>query len=156
MNVDAYRNITAPITGFFHRGLLFLNTLVTIPIYSILYFKILYWTSLYYAYHYNRYILTGLLAYTVYIILDPSPKRGGWSHFPSKWQRWCNNFTCFRLLAEFFDAKIIREKELDPKQQYLFMYHPHGLISVGLCATLATNGADFEANFPGVSIIVLG
>ena len=141
--------------GWFRGTLLFWNAMITVPVFSILYYKIMYWSSIYYAVHNkNTYLLAAIVAYTIYILLDPSPTRGGWSStviFPSSWwQRWCNRCFCFRLLAEYFDTELIHEKELDPKQPYIFVYHPHGIIGVGICTALATDGAGFDQRFPGV------
>jgi Diacylglycerol acyltransferase len=141
--------------GWIRGTLLFWNAMITIPVFSILYYKILYWSSIYYAIHnQNTHLLAAIVAYSFYILLDPSPTRGGWAStimFPSSWwQGWCNRCSCFRLLAEYFDMELIHEKELDPNQPYVFVYHPHGIIGVGICGALSTNGADFEKHFPGV------
>lgn len=141
--------------GWFRGTLLFCNAMITVPVFSILYYKILYWSSIYYAIcNHNTYLLTAIVAYTLYILFDPSPTKGGWTstviQSSSRWQEWCNRCFCFRLMAEYFDTELIHEKELDPKQSYIFVYHPHGIIGVGICTALATNGADFDQHFPGV------
>ncbi len=136
--------------GMFRGTFLFLNAMITIPIFSILFYKILYWSSIYYSIYNNVYLLTAIVAYSLYILLDKSPTNGGWT-LSDKYQRWCNNASCFRYLAEYFDAQLIKEKDLDPTQQYIFVYHPHGIIGVGVCIALATNGTDFEKHFSGVS-----
>lgn len=149
MTTSSVHTMAAP-KGMFRGTILFLNAMITIPIFSILFYKILYWSSIYYSAHNNVYLLTAIMAYTLYILLDKSPTNGGWT-LSDKFQQWCNNAACFRYLAEYFDAQLIKEKDLDSTKQYIFVYHPHGIIGVGVCVALATNGTEFEKHFPGVS-----
>ena len=136
--------------GILRGTFLFLNAMITVPVYSILYYKILFWSSLYYSVYNNTYLLTAIIAYVLYILLDKSSYNGGWN-VSSRLQLWLNNYAGFRYLAEYFDCELIKEKDLDPSKQYVFVYHPHGIIAVGICASLGTNGANFDKHFPGVS-----
>eukprot|EP00545_Synedropsis_sp_CCMP1620_P014306 CAMPEP_0119020564 /NCGR_PEP_ID=MMETSP1176-20130426/24327_1 /TAXON_ID=265551 /ORGANISM="Synedropsis recta cf, Strain CCMP1620" /LENGTH=330 /DNA_ID=CAMNT_0006975017 /DNA_START=38 /DNA_END=1030 /DNA_ORIENTATION=- len=136
--------------GILRTTFLFLNAMTTVPMFTILILKVLYWCSLYHAIQTdNMYLLTTFLAYSLYIFLDKSPTKGGWNLSP-EWQRWFHNYPGFRYLAEYFQGRIIKEKDLDPTQQYIFVYHPHGIIGIGFCCLLATNGADFDKHFPGI------
>lgn len=145
----------APPKGALRATFLFINMMITVPIFSIAYFKVFYWLCIYHAVQTdNIYLLTAVVAYTLYIFLDQSPKKGGWN-VPPAWQRLLRNYPGFRYLAEYFDAQIIKEKDLDPTQQYLFVYHPHGIVGIGACCHLSTNGVDFEKHFPGVSSYIL-
>ena len=38
---------------------------------------------------------------------------------------------------------------------YIFLYHPHGVISMGANIALNTEGCDFERIFPGVSVLFM-
>lgn len=139
--------------GLLRGTLLFLNALITLPVFSILYYKTLYWGSIYYAISHNNLVLFSMImAYTLYIILDPSPRRGGWNLSPSL-RRWFRSYPGFRLTAEYFDSKLLKEQDLDPNQEYIFVYHPHGIIGIGACTMLATDACDFEKHFPGVSSV---
>ncbi|KAG0753970.1 hypothetical protein G6F62_006881 [Rhizopus arrhizus] len=42
------------------------------------------------------------------------------------------------------------EAELDPEQNYLLGYHPHGIISMGAFANFATEATGFSKLFPGI------
>jgi hypothetical protein len=130
---------------------LFWHAMIAVPIFSILVFLAIYLWLFYYAIRTdNRYLLTAAIAYTLRLFLDKAPRNGGWT-MSTEWRRWFRNYPGFRYLGEYFDARIIKEKDLDPTQQYIFVYHPHGIIGIGACCHLATNGADFETHFPGVS-----
>src|SRR5207249_4070417 len=45
--------------------------------------------------------------------------------------------------------------DLDPKKNYLFGYHPHGVISVGAWTNFATEANDFSEHFPGITCRLL-
>lgn len=45
---------------------------------------------------------------------------------------------------------LVKTTDLDPKHSYLFVYHPHGVISMGYATALCTNGCGFEKKFPGI------
>ncbi|EGZ24864.1 hypothetical protein PHYSODRAFT_486821 [Phytophthora sojae] len=57
------------------------------------------------------------------------------------------------LLNKFLRVKIIREQELDPNKQYIFGFHPHGII---VLSRIAIFGGSFEDIFPGIKYRILG
>ncbi|KAL3656367.1 hypothetical protein V7S43_018741 [Phytophthora oleae] len=57
------------------------------------------------------------------------------------------------LLNAFLRMKIIREQELDAKKQYIFGFHPHGII---VLSRIAIFGGSFEDLFPGITYRILG
>jgi 2-acylglycerol O-acyltransferase 2 len=98
----------------------------------------------------NKQIRTALLVYLAYCFLDPSPRTG------QRWFRqgtveWFRNFSCFGAVAEYFPVTLVKTVDLSPDDSpYLFLYHPHGVISMGMGAALATNGCRFDRAFPGI------
>ena len=42
-------------------------------------------------------------------------------------------------LADYFPVRLHKSCDLDPAGNYLFGYHPHGIIGVGALITFATN-----------------
>uniref|UniRef100_H3GCV3 Acyltransferase n=1 Tax=Phytophthora ramorum TaxID=164328 RepID=H3GCV3_PHYRM len=52
------------------------------------------------------------------------------------------------LLNKFLRLKIIREQELDSNKQYIFGFHPHGII---VLSRIAIFGGSFEDIFPGIT-----
>ncbi|KAL4109860.1 hypothetical protein PRIC1_001555 [Phytophthora ramorum] len=57
------------------------------------------------------------------------------------------------LLNKFLRLKIIREQELDSNKQYIFGFHPHGII---VLSRIAIFGGSFEDIFPGITYRILG
>jgi len=61
----------------------------------------------------------------------------------------------WRVLAEYFPVRLHVSSELDPKGNYLFGYHPHGVIGVGALLTFATEATGFYEAFPGLDLRLL-
>lgn len=57
------------------------------------------------------------------------------------------------LTNKFLRTRIIREQELDPEKQYIFGFHPHGIL---VLSRLAICGGNFEFLFPKISYRILG
>jgi hypothetical protein len=61
----------------------------------------------------------------------------------------------WRHLASYFPIKLTRTKRLDPEKNYLFGYHPHGIISFGAIANFGTFATGSDVLFEGLDIRVL-
>jgi len=67
----------------------------------------------------------------------------------------------FRKLAwwtwfrDYFPIAFHRTVPLDPGKNYIFGYHPHGILSLGAWINFATDATGFDTMFPGISIRVL-
>lgn len=117
----------------------------------MLYWSIVYFGAVAYSIRVNNLsLLSFMAAYSIYMLLDKSPAKGGWAISPTL-QRWFRNYPGFSWLAQYFDSQLVKTQDLDATQQYIFCYHPHGIIGIGSNTMLATNGVDFEQQFPGVS-----
>ncbi|CAE7583083.1 DGAT2B [Symbiodinium natans] len=84
-----------------------------------------------------------------YMLADTAPLRGG-RFLPSLRQR---NF--WRHFAAYFPMSLTRTAKLDPKRNYIFGYHPHGVISMGALCNFTTEATGFSALFPGLSLRLL-
>ena len=51
------------------------------------------------------------------------------------------------LSANYLSLEVIRQQELDPKKQYIFGYHPHGIL---ILSRIASYGGIWEKLFPGI------
>ncbi|CAK0907828.1 unnamed protein product [Prorocentrum cordatum] len=51
--------------------------------------------------------------------------------------------------------KLTREEELDPEKNYVFGYHPHGIISLGALCNFGTEATGFAQLFPGIDLRLL-
>lgn len=44
---------------------------------------------------------------------------------------------------------------MDPSKNYIFGYHPHGIMCAGAFGNFATEGNDFSETFPGLTPHIL-
>lgn len=98
----------------------------------------------------NWYVVTALAIYVGwYTFVDRAPKSGK-RFLPSLRRR-----TFWRHFAGYFPVKLTRTVELDPERNYIFGYHPHGIISMGALCNFATEATGFSSLFPGIDIRLL-
>jgi len=96
------------------------------------------------------YMVTGLGIYIGwYTFVDRAPKSGG-RFFATLRQR-----AFWRHFAAYFPIKLTRTVELDPKRNYIFGYHPHGIISLGALCNFATDANGFSMLFPNIDLRLL-
>ncbi|KAJ3095977.1 diacylglycerol O-acyltransferase 1 [Phlyctochytrium planicorne] len=89
------------------------------------------------------------LAYLVFVAIDPSPETGGRKiHFLRHLSYW-------KWFRDFFPISLEKTVDLDPSKNYLFGYHPHGIISLGAFTNFGTEASDFSKKFPGIDLRVL-
>ncbi|KAI9193161.1 diacylglycerol acyltransferase [Polychytrium aggregatum] len=89
------------------------------------------------------------LGYVVFILVDKSPFHGG---RPSQWVR---RLAFWRWLRDYFPVELVATTQLDPKKNYLFGYHPHGIVSIGAVTNFGTEANEFSKLFPGISLRLL-
>lgn len=56
---------------------------------------------------------------------------------------------CFTLIRDYFPIELIKTADLKPEKNYIFCYHPHGVISLGAISNFATEATGFSEKFPG-------
>jgi len=61
----------------------------------------------------------------------------------------------WRKFRDYFPAQLIKTAELDPTKNYLFGYHPHGIISVGAFLNFGTEATNIGQLFPGLKFHIL-
>lgn len=72
---------------------------------------------------------------------------------PSKGGRRSDTFRrlkSWEYFRDYFSAKLIRTKRLDPKRNYILGYHPHGIMCAGAWVNFATEATGFSNLFPGI------
>lgn len=86
-----------------------------------------------------------ILAYIAWYIYDrKTPARGGRrSDWARRWKLW-------RYFRDYFPISLVKTADLDPKKNYIFGYHPHGIMSAGAFCNFATEATDFSKTFPGI------
>nr|AQX34626.1 diacylglycerol acyltransferase [Mortierella alpina] len=77
-------------------------------------------------------------------MLDRGPQRG------ARAVQWYRNWVGWKHFAQYFPMTLVKEGELDPSKNYIFGYHPHGIISLGAFCTFGTEGLHFSKRFPGI------
>lgn len=90
-----------------------------------------------------------VIAYCLFLQLDYAPENGGRRfEFARKSPFW-------KWFADYFPIKLVKTADLDPSKNYVFGYHPHGIISVGAWINFATEANDFSKLLPGITIYLL-
>lgn len=62
--------------------------------------------------------------------------------------KWLWESHLWRLCSESLGIRIVREQELDPAKQYIFGFHPHGIL---ILSRIATYGGSWEIVFPDIA-----
>lgn len=58
-------------------------------------------------------------------------------------------FVAWRKAAEYYPMSLKKTADLDPKKNYVFGFHPHGIISMSAFIAFATEGLQVSTTFPG-------
>ena len=97
----------------------------------------------------GRFPRLAFLAYVAwFLVLDDAPRRGG------RLSAAARRSVVWRWVADYFPVSLVKTTDLDPRRNYLFGYHPHGIISVGAITNFATDATGFSELFPGVELRV--
>ena len=84
------------------------------------------------------------LAYAVYFYFDRhSHNQGG------RRNNWFRSWSIWTYFARYFPMKLIKTADIDHSKNYIFGYHPHGIMSHGAFCSFATEGTGFSKIFPG-------
>lgn len=91
-----------------------------------------------------------VIPYLTWMVLDRNTcLRGGRSSkFVRSWRIW-------RWFNEYFPIKLVKTVDLDPKRNYLFCGHPHGLMCSGIFGCFGTEGNTAKETFPGFKFSIL-
>jgi len=81
--------------------------------------------------------------------VDDTPSKGG------RPIEFFKNLGIWHHFAAFFPAKLVKTADLDPQGNYLFCYHPHGILSVGAFLAFGTNALGFSELFPGIGMRIM-
>ncbi|XP_069804617.1 2-acylglycerol O-acyltransferase 2-like [Dendropsophus ebraccatus] len=85
------------------------------------------------------------LFYSIWLYIDwDTPSKGG------RRSEWVRRWTVWRYFANYFPIKLVRTTPLDPGHNYIFGFHPHGVLVVGAFGNFCTEGTGFSSLFPGL------
>lgn len=60
------------------------------------------------------------------------------------------NNVFFRYMRDYYPVSLVKTSELDSTRNYIFGYHPHGMIPEGLVGGFASEALQFSKTFPGI------
>jgi hypothetical protein len=80
-----------------------------------------------------------------YLFDSGTPSHGGRR---SKFMRKLKVWEYFR---DYFPISLIKTAELDPQKNYVFGYHPHGILCAGAFCNFATEATNFTEVFSGIT-----
>ncbi|XP_040587131.1 2-acylglycerol O-acyltransferase 2-A-like [Mesocricetus auratus] len=93
---------------------------------------------------------TLVVLYLVWLYRDRhTPRMGG------RRSAWVRNWAIWRYFRDYFPITLVKTAELDPSQNYLFGFHPHGVLVVGAFSNFCTEATGFSRLFPGLRSHVL-
>ncbi|XP_074044941.1 2-acylglycerol O-acyltransferase 2-like [Macrotis lagotis] len=93
---------------------------------------------------FTRFWLLSIL-YSAWWYLDrDTPRKGGRQTKTMK--QWC----MWKYLADYFPISLIKTAELDPTQNYIAGFHPHGILATGAFTNFCTEATNFSSMFPGI------
>jgi len=108
------------------------------PVLCIVALVYLLWTSLWF-------VSVGYIAWIVYDVhVNKTSERGG------RTVTTVRELPHQKYLTDYFPVKLIKTAELDPTKNYIFGYHPHGIIAFGCLCNFGTEGTGFSKLFPGI------
>jgi hypothetical protein len=101
-----------------------------------------------------QYLMMGYMLWIFFI--DNAPTKGG------RPVRWYQNLSVWNYFRDYFPAKLIVTKKLNPKKKYVMCLHPHGIIGMSYWPTLFMGcenakqrlGIDFRICTVSVSFLI--
>ncbi|XP_070267618.1 2-acylglycerol O-acyltransferase 2-B-like isoform X1 [Myotis yumanensis] len=92
----------------------------------------------------SRAWILGVL-YLVWLYGDrDTPQTGG------RRSAWVRNWAIWRHFRDYFPITLVKTAELDPSHNYLFGFHPHGVLVIGAFSNFCTEATGFSRLFPGL------
>ncbi|XP_060710462.1 diacylglycerol O-acyltransferase 2-like [Hemiscyllium ocellatum] len=84
--------------------------------------------------------------YLAWLTIDRhTPERGG------RRSQWVRNWTVWRYMRDYFPISMVKMADLDPKRNYVFGSHPHGIMCFGTFCNFCTEANGFSGMFPGIT-----
>ncbi|XP_056592959.1 2-acylglycerol O-acyltransferase 2 [Triplophysa dalaica] len=93
---------------------------------------------------FTRFWLISVLYATWWFIDWDTPSRGGRKvPFLCKMRVW-------EYMRDYFPIKLVKTADLDPRQNYVLGFHPHGILVAGAFTNFCTEATGFSQLFPGI------
>ncbi|KAF0700340.1 Aste57867_9153 [Aphanomyces stellatus] len=97
-------------------------------------------------------VSVGLIVAYLPVYMNGAHKKVTVAEGNQKWD-WLRTHPIWTCMCEYMKLDIVREAELDPKKQYVFGFHPHGIL---ILSRLTAYAGNFEKLFPGIEVRALG
>nr|XP_006627832.1 PREDICTED: 2-acylglycerol O-acyltransferase 2 isoform X1 [Lepisosteus oculatus] len=104
---------------------------------------------LFFALIFTRFWLISVLYATWWFIDRDTPSHGG-RRLP-----FMNNLPLWKYLRDYFPVKLVKTADLDPRLNYVFGFHPHGVLVAGAFVNFCTLSTGFLQLFPGMTPFLL-
>ncbi|KAI8622234.1 diacylglycerol acyltransferase [Chytriomyces sp. MP71] len=86
------------------------------------------------------------MLYTLYSMLNKAHEQGGRNNGIAR------RMPLWKECADYFPMALHKTVDLQPGKPYVFGYHPHGVIGLGVVISIASDALGVKKLFPGVSI----
>ena len=80
-----------------------------------------------------------------YLIDSGTPDHGG------RRSAYVRKLRVWKYFRDYFPISLVKTTELDAEKNYIFGYHPHGLLCAGAFCNFATEATNFSEVFPGIT-----
>ncbi|NXR93201.1 MOG2A acyltransferase, partial [Hypocryptadius cinnamomeus] len=94
---------------------------------------------------FTRFWLVSAL-YAAWWLIDWEKPRKGGRRIPV-----FRNCIVWRYMRDYFPVTLVKTAELDPRQNYLVGFHPHGVLATGAFVNFCTEASGFSILFPGIT-----
>ncbi|XP_044129791.1 diacylglycerol O-acyltransferase 2-like [Bufo gargarizans] len=83
--------------------------------------------------------------YLAWLVFDwKTPSKGG------RRSTWFRNWTAWRYFRDYFPIRLVKTHNLLPSCNYIFGYHPHGVMALGFFCNFGTEATGVSKKFPGI------
>ncbi|CAH1792021.1 unnamed protein product [Owenia fusiformis] len=86
------------------------------------------------------------LFYLAWILYDRNTSSTGGRRI-----NWVRKLKIWEYYRDYFPITLIKTEDLDPNKNYIFGYHPHGILACGGFGNFATEATGFSKMFPGIT-----
>ncbi|KAM4846180.1 diacylglycerol O-acyltransferase 2 isoform 1-T1 [Thomomys bottae] len=73
-----------------------------------------------------------------------TPKKGG------RRSQWVRNWAVWRYFRDYFPIQLVKTHNLVTTRNYIFGYHPHGIMGLGAFCNFSTEATEVSKKFPGI------
>eukprot|EP00195_Chlamydomonas_chlamydogama_P001910 CAMPEP_0202915688 /NCGR_PEP_ID=MMETSP1392-20130828/66329_1 /ASSEMBLY_ACC=CAM_ASM_000868 /TAXON_ID=225041 /ORGANISM="Chlamydomonas chlamydogama, Strain SAG 11-48b" /LENGTH=369 /DNA_ID=CAMNT_0049607809 /DNA_START=380 /DNA_END=1489 /DNA_ORIENTATION=+ len=95
----------------------------------------------------NLILAAAMVCYLTYVwtVGFKAAETKSWKPLLKRWKLW-------RHMQQYFDAKLHKTADLDPKKNYIFAMVPHGIAACSGWINFCTEATGFSDTFPGIDV----